>query len=224
MGEAASILIICLMAATLFVMAEMALASASKPKLRSKAKHGSRGAKAALQLIQQPSLYLSTVQIGITFTGISSAIFAGGPLSTELAARLESQPWLGGHAMVTAEFAVSFAIGSITIIFAELVPKRIALSRPETVAIWLSVPLSWLAWLAHPLVRILGWTADKVLSAIGCESISADEITSDELRSMVETSHASGHLSPSGKRIMLGALTLREITVAQVMTPAPRIV
>ena len=126
----------CLGLGTLFVMAEMALASANRARLARRRSQGDAGAAAALRLLDTPALFLSTVQVGITFTGVAAAIFAGSELSGGLAARLSASafPWIAENALVIAEGVVSFAIGSVTIVFAEILPKRIAMSHAETLA------------------------------------------------------------------------------------------
>lgn len=216
----------CLGLGTLFVMAEMALASANRARLARRQAQGDAGAAAALRLLDTPALFLSTVQVGITFTGVAAAIFAGSELSTTLAADLgnSSLPWVAEHALVLAEGLISFAIGSVTIVFAEILPKRIAMTHAETLASWLARPMAFVAWLAYPLVGTLSWTAETLLRLIGLSRPRDNEVSEDELRLMVETGHATGQLHAAEKRIMLGAMDLDLVTAAHIMTPARKIV
>ncbi len=218
-------LALCLAVATLFVTAEMALASASRPRLTRMARQGSRGAEAALRLLEEPAVFLSTVQVGITFTGVLAAIVSGGELSAGLAKSLEASglPWVSGHALVVAEGIVSFGIGSVTIVFAEIVPKRLAMAHAETYACWLARPMAGVAWAAYPWVRALGWAAEGVLRLAGWRRPEEAGVSEEDLRMLVETGHATGRLHDAERRIMLGALSLDGTTAAQLMTPARKV-
>lgn len=216
----------CLGLGTLFVMAEMALASANRARLARRQSQGDAGAAAALRLLATPALFLSTVQVGITFTGVTAAIFAGSELSESLAGSLGTSalPWVAEHALLVAEGIVSFAIGSVTIVFAEIVPKRIAMTHAETISAWLSRPMLAVAWITYPLVGTLSWTAETLLRLIGLNQYRGSEVSEDELRIMVETGHATGELHAAEKRIMLGAMDLDLVTAGHIMTPARKIV
>jgi putative hemolysin len=119
---------------------------------------------------------------------------------------------------------VSFAIGSVTIVFAEILPKRIAMTHAETLASWLSRPMIAVAWITYPLVGSLSWTAETVLRIFGLNQSRGSEVSEGELRMMVETGHATGELHAAEKRIMLGAMDLDLVTAAHIMTPARKIV
>jgi len=218
-------LALCLAVATLFVTAEMALASASRPRLTRLARQGDRGAAAALKLLEEPSVFLSTVQVGITFTGVLAAIVSGGELSAGLAESLEgsSLAWVSAHALPVAEAVISFCIGSVTIIFAEIVPKRLAMAHAETYARWLARPMAGVAWAAYPLVRALGWAAEGVLRLAGWRRPDEAGVSEDDLRLLVETGHATGRLHDAERRIMLGALSLDGTTATHLMTPARKV-
>lgn len=207
-------------------MAEMALASANRARLANRQAQGDAGAAAALRLLATPALFLSTVQVGITFTGVTAAIFAGSQLSESLATYLGTStfPWVAEHALVVAEGIVSFAIGSVTIVFAEILPKRIAMTHAETLASWLSRPMIAVAWITYPLVGSLSWTAETLLRLFGLNQSRGSEVSEGELRMMVETGHATGELHAAEKRIMLGAMDLDLVTAAHIMTPARKIV
>jgi putative hemolysin len=166
------------------------------------------------------------VQVGITFTGVTAAIFAGSELSGGLADWMSTSafPWVAEHSLVLAEGAVSFAIGSVTIVFAEILPKRIAMTHAETLASWLSRPMIAVSWITYPLVGTLSWTAESLLRVMGLNRGRDNEVSEAELRLMVESGHASGELHAAEKRIMLGAMDLDLVTAAHIMTPARKIV
>ena len=200
--------------------------AANRARLARRQSQGDAGAAAALRLLDTPALFLSTVQVGITFTGVAAAIFAGSELSVGLAEWMSTSafPWVSEHSLVLAEGAVSFAIGSVTIVFAEILPKRIAMTHAETLASWLSRPMIAVAWITYPLVGSLSWTAETVLRIFGLNQSRGSEVSEGELRMMVETGHATGELHAAEKRIMLGAMDLDLVTAAHIMTPARKIV
>jgi putative hemolysin len=124
----------------IFELSEMALVSSNRRRLTRLAEDGSKGAKAALELLANPSKFLSTVQVGLTFGSIIAATFGGAPLAAALQPHLEASSftWLHDNAANLSRMGVSFVIGSLTIICAEIVPKRLGLSDPEGLAVLLA--------------------------------------------------------------------------------------
>jgi putative hemolysin len=217
---------VCLFITAFFVMAEMALVSSNRRKLAKQAEGGDKGAAKALSLLADPSKFLSTVQVGMTFGGIIAAIYGGPPMAARLQPWIEAQPWAWGaaHAHTLAEGAVSFLIGALTVIFAEIVPKRLALVKPEGIAVALSRPMAWVATLSSPLVNTMSWCADVVLLAFGRRRAPEDSMSEDELRMMVDQGMASGVLHASEHRMVHGALSMDLTTAQQLMTPSNRVV
>ena len=117
----------------IFELSEMALVSSNRRRLTRLAEDGSKGAKAALELLANPSKFLSTVQVGLTFGSIIAATFGGAPLAAHIMPYLKASnwAWLHDNADVISRTGVSFVIGSLTIVLAEIVPKRLGLSNPE---------------------------------------------------------------------------------------------
>src|SRR5574344_991844 len=109
----------------LFSMSEIALISARKSRLSSDAKNGDKGAKTALDMSEQPDKFLSTVQIGITLIGILTGIFSGAAVATELSHWLQSFGISMGYAMTIAQTAIVIIVTYLTLVFGELLPKRI---------------------------------------------------------------------------------------------------
>ena len=149
-----------------FAMSEMALASSRKARLAALAESGDKGAAAALRLMDEPTRFLSTVQVGITSIGILNGIIGEAAFSSALAL------WLQGLGLGprTSSFAatgiVVTLITYITIIFGELVPKRIGQLYPEAVSRVLAQPMSWLARAAGPFVKLLSASTQAVLKLL----------------------------------------------------------
>jgi len=130
-----AILLLLVLLNALFTMAEMALVSARKARLQNLAERGHEGARIALELKRDPSRFLSTMQIGITVIAILAGSFGGATLGESLATYLETMPGLvGRYAHALSIGGVVIAISYFSLIIGELVPKRIALSRPELIA------------------------------------------------------------------------------------------
>ena len=204
----------------------MALVSSNRRRLTRLAEDGSKGAKAALELLANPSKFLSTVQVGLTFGSIIAATFGGAPLAAHIEPYLKSSSWVWLHdnADVISRTGVSFVIGSLTIVLAEIVPKRLGLSNPEGLAVMLSRPMTLVAVLASPLVSTLGFFADIILRLFGRKRTPEDTMSEDELRMMVDQGMASGVLHAAEHRMVHGALSLDLVTAERLMTPSNRVV
>lgn len=204
----------------------MALVSSNRRRLTRLAEDGSKGAKAALELLANPSKFLSTVQVGLTFGSIIAATFGGAPVALKLKPMLEAcdWAWLRDNADVVSRTGVSFVIGSLTIVCAEIVPKRLGLSDPEGLAVILSRPMTLVSALASPLVSTLSFCADVVLRLFGRKRTPEDTMSEDELRMMVDQGMASGVLHAAEHRMVHGALSLDLVTAERLMTPSNRVV
>jgi len=209
-----------------FELAEMSLVSSNRRRLARLAEQGSKGAQRALELLANPSRFLSTVQVGLTFGSIIAATYGGAPLAMAFAPFLQKMPvaWMVENAEPVSRALVSFFIGSLTIICAEIVPKRIGLTNPEGLAVMLSRPMALLAMLAAPLVSALSGMADLVLGLFGRRRAPEDSMSEDELRMMVDQGMASGVLHASEHRMVHGALSMDMTTAQQLMTPSNRVV
>lgn len=139
-----------------FAMSEMALAASRKARLQVLAETGDVGAQTAIELHDNPTQFLSTVQIGITSTGVLNGIVGDAAFSEPLAHWLQAQFALHERAAaISATGIVVLIITFVTIIFGELVPKRVGQLYPETVARLVSQPMMWLSKMAKPFVRLL---------------------------------------------------------------------
>lgn len=221
-----ALIAVCLLITAFFVLAEMALVSANRRRLTKMAEEGDRGARRALELLAEPSRFLSTVQVGMTFGGIIAAIYGGTPLTRRLEPAIEALPWAWAaeHAHAVAGGLVSLFIGALTVIFAEIVPKRLALIKPESFASSFSRPMAFVATVSSPLVVTMSWCADLVMLAFGRKRAPEDTMSEDELRMMVDQGMASGVLHAAEHRMVHGALGLDQVTAEKLMTPSNRVV
>ncbi len=221
-----AIILACWLMVGLFELSEMSIVSSNRRRLARLAEQGSKGAAQALALLANPSKFLSTVQVGLTFGSIIAATYGGQPLAARLSPLLAQAPvgWIAENAEGLARGGVSFLIGSLTIVCAEIVPKRVGLGNPEALAVAVSRPMSFMAALASPLVSTLSFLADIILFAFGRKHAEEDKMSEDELRMMVDQGMASGVLHAHEHRMVHGALSLDQVTAETLMTPSNRVV
>jgi putative hemolysin len=207
-----------------FAMAEMAVISARKARLQHAAELGRAGARVALELKRDPGRFLSTVQIGITVIGVLASAFGGATLSEPLANLLEKLPGpFGLYAKPLSVAAVVIIISYFTLILGELVPKRIALNRPEVIAARLSGFLKMMARIAAPAEWLLSASSNLVLRLVPMKPGEPAPITDEEITLMLREATAAGHFQAAETNIVQMALRLGDRRVSAVMTPRTQV-
>jgi putative hemolysin len=207
-----------------FAMSELAVVSSRKARLQGMADQGVRGARAALRLIDDPSRFLSTVQIGITMVGVIAGAYGGATLGERFGTWLNSFAILAGYGEVVGYVAVIVAITYLSIVLGELIPKRIALRAPERTASIIAGPMKTLSRITAPFVWLLGTTTDLLLRLLGLQGGREDTVTEDEVRSMISEGTEAGVFDPREKEMIDGVLRLADRTVRTIMTPRPDVV
>lgn len=202
-----------------FAMSELALVSSRRARLEQMALSGSGGARAALRLMEDPSRFLSTVQIGITLIGVVAGAYGGATLGSELGAWLETLPGLAGRGQSLGFGLVVVAITYLSLVVGELVPKRIALKAPERTAATVARPMLLLSRLAAPMVWLLGTSTDLLLRMLGLQGEREATVTEDEVRSLITEGTRTGIFVPEEKAMIEGVLRLADRPVRSIMTP-----
>jgi putative hemolysin len=200
-------------------MSELAIVSARRMRLEKLAADGSRGARVALHLAEEPSRFLSTVQVGITLISIFNGAFGEASVAARLSTRLVAA---GIEASAARELALAIVVVLITlasILFGELVPKRIAYQYPETMAIWAARPLSGLSWLISPFVRLLALATDFTAHLLGMRGERDETPTEEEISGMVREGGEAGVLEKTEADIVARALRLDDRHLKALMTP-----
>lgn len=147
-----------------FAMSEVALISARKSRLTAEAKKGSKSARVALELSNEPDRFLSTVQIGITLIGILTGIYSGNKIAVMFTEQLTA--WRVPYASVLAQGCIVIVVTYLSIIFGELVPKRIGLGVAEKTAKLVARPMKWLATLTLPFVWLLAKSSEAIIEVV----------------------------------------------------------
>lgn len=198
-------------------MSEVALISARKSRLSSDAKKGSKSAKVALKLANDPDRFLSTVQIGITLIGILTGIYSGNRIAADLTETMISWGVSVTYASALAQGVIVVIVTYLTIIFGELVPKRIGLSVAEKAAKIVARPMRVLASIALPFVWLLSKSTEIIFNLLGIKETD-NKVTEEEIKSIIEEGTEEGEVQPVEKDIMQRVFLLGDLKVSSIMT------
>jgi len=216
------VLIACLLLLNaLLAMSEIAIVSARKARLRQQAEKGDQGAAAALALAEEPTRFLSTVQVGITLVGILAGAFGGATIAEQIGAALEAYPPLGPYGEAIGLGVVVLAITYFSLIVGELVPKRIALNSPERIASRVARPMRLLSTAAGPLVSLLTVSTDLVLRLLQVRPSQEAAISEEEVRVLIAQATEAGIFEETERELVDSAFELGETRVEELMTPRP---
>lgn len=208
----------------LLAMTEIAVVTARKTRLRERAEAGDAQARAALELAENPTRFLATIQVGITLVGVLAAAFGGATLAERLATALGEVSGLQAVARPLSLGLVVVGITGLSLVVGELVPKRLGLTYPEGIAVALAGPMQTLARLARPLVAVLSACTEAVLRVLPVKPAPAVTISEEEVRLLVREGTRAGVFHPNEPAMVEGVLALDRLTVRQLMTPRAKII
>lgn len=201
-----------------FSMSEMALVSSRKFKLEATKKKGKSGAKIALELSENPTRFLSTVQMGITLIGILLGIYSGEKLTRDTELFLNQfaliQPYASNIAIVVILVMITF----LSIVFGELLPKRLGLTFPEPIAMILARPMRILSIATSPFVWLLTFTNDIILKIFGIKHISDSKVSEEEIKSIIKESADGGEIQDIEQDIVERVFELGDRKVNSLIT------
>lgn len=205
----------------LLAMSEIAVVTSRRARLERRAESGDVGAAAALELIAEPTQFLSTVQIGITLVGIVAGAVGGAAIAEKAAALLAPLPGVGPYATEVAFVLVVAAITYLSLVVGELVPKRIAMSNPERVAALIARPMQLLSRVNRPVVRLLTASTNLLLRALRVKRSSDAAVTDEDVRALVAQGIATGTIHAGEEPLVERVLRLGDRPVRAIMTPRP---
>jgi len=208
----------------IFVLSEMSVVSSRKARIQQRINEGDRRASTALQLLENPNLFLATVQIGITLVGVFVGAVGGATLSEPLSQLLARIPLLTEYADSLALLIVVVAITFVSIVLGELVPKRIALHNPERIASALAGPMIVVSRLFKPFVWLLGQITDFVLRVLGVKPGMEPPITEEEIQLLIDQGTEAGVFEEAEHDMVEGVFSLGDQRVYSLMTPRTDIV
>ncbi len=202
-----------------FAMSELALASSRRARLTAMAESGDKGARASLVLLENPTQFLSSVQVGITSIGMLNGIIGEAAFSDDLAIWLLSMGLPGRAAEITATALVVTIITYITIVFGELVPKRIGQLYPETVARAVAVPMTWVATIAKPFVRLLSFSTHATLKLLRIDNKGGPSMTEEEIVASLEEGVDAGVIEQHERQMVQNLFHLDDRPLTSLMLP-----
>ena len=225
MSTALQIVVILLLIALngLFALSELALVSARRARLAVLERKHVPGAVTARRLAEDPQRFLPTVQVGITLIGILSGVFGGAKLAARLAVALQQIPVLRSVATELSFTLVVVVITYLTMVFGELVPKQLALRRPEVIAARVAPPLAWLARVTAPMVWLLRESSALVLRLMGGPRLPRPSVTEEELKALLAEGTKAGVLEAEERNMIERVLRLADKPVRAIMTPRTEI-
>lgn len=206
-----------------FALAEMAVVASRRARLKQLARSNRRAAVAA-QLVDDPGRFLSTVQIGITLIGVLAGAFSGATIAERIAASLQDVPWLAPYRHAIGIGLVVAAITYLSLIFGELVPKRLALGDPERIATAVARPMRLLSRIAAPAVSLLTWSSEAVVRLLGLHRRKRAGVTEEEIRLMVEEGAQAGVIERVERDMVNRIFRLGDKSVDEIMTPRTQLV
>jgi putative hemolysin len=217
-------ILLLILANGLFVMSELAIVSSRKVRLQQLAERGDAKARAALELASSPNQFLGTVQIGITLLTILSGAYGEETIAKRLTPILSSIPLQEDYKRQLAKGLAILIITYLTLIIGELVPKRLALSRPEPIASVVAIPMQMLARIGSPIVYLLTISTETVLRLLGSKPSTEPQVTEEEIRVLIEQGTEEGTFEEAEQDMVERVFRLGDRPVSSFMTPRPDIV
>ena len=208
----------------LLALSEIAIVSSRTIRLQQQANLGDKGAEAALQLADDPGRFLSTIQIGITLVGVFTGAYGGATLAGPLSALLSKFQPIASFSGPLAIAIVVVLITYLSLVFGELVPKRIALNNPEGAAIRVARPMSILSRLTSPLVWLLSFSTTVALKALGANEPKESEVTEQDVEMLIGQGTETGVFEPIEQEMVKHVFRMSDLRAENLITPRTEIV
>jgi len=218
------VLLLLILVSGIFVLSEMAIVSARKARLQQWSDEGRAGAGAALALAHSPAHFLSTTQIAITVITILTGALGEATISKRVAADLSRAQSLQPYANDLAFWVVVVGIAVCALILGELVPKRLALINPESVASAIARPMQLLSKMMFPLVRLMSFLTEVVLKLLGVQASGEPPVTEEEINVLMEQGAEAGVFEKHEQAIVSRVFRLDDEPITAAMTPRGDIV
>ena len=207
-----------------FAMSEIALVTARKARLQKLIDEGDSAAAAALKLGEDPTRFLSTIQIGITSIGVLNGIFGEAALAQPLSVWLEQWGMPAKYAGTAATAVVVVLITYVSIVLGELVPKRLGQTNPESIARLVALPINLLAKLTKPFVWMLTSSTLGLLKLLGVRQSNESSVTEDEIHAVLAEGTSSGAIEKNEHAMVRNLFRLDDRQISSLMVPRSDVV
>lgn len=202
----------------LFTMAEIALVSARKGRLEAQSEKGDINARKALELSQNPEIFLSATQIGITLISILTGVYSGEKFSKDLMPYIERIEIFQPYAKTIATTLIVILVTFLSIIFGELIPKRIGLLRAEKIAKLFAAPVNVFAKITHPIVWLLNKVSNLFFRLFNIQRMKDDAVTEEEIKTMITEGTEAGTIDEAEQEIIERVFHLGDRNITSLMT------
>jgi len=204
-----------------FAGAEIAILTSRRGRLEQMAKGGDRGARLALNLSQDAGKFLSTIQVGITLVSTLAAAFAGTSLRDDIEAWLlaSDSAFLKRYSGSISLALITLLVTAVSLVLGELLPKRVALTRAESIARVVSFPMSMISRTFRPFVALLNAVTNGLMVLFRIKTDKTPSVSVEDIEHLIEAGHAEGVFNISEKEVALEALQLGDRRVKDIMRP-----
>lgn len=202
----------------LFVIAEISLVSARKSRLEAWANKGNKNAKIALQLAENPEIFLSAAQIGITLIAILTGVYSGEKFGNYLQPVFEQVDVLKPYAESLATGVIVVIVTFLSIVLGELIPKRLGLMNAERVATIVAVPMKAFAWLTHPFVWLLNIIPKVIFTVFNIKAATDNQVTEEEIKAIISEGTEQGTIEEAEQEIIERVFHLGDRNITSLMT------
>ncbi|MDP2776354.1 MAG: hemolysin family protein, partial [Anaerolineales bacterium] len=223
-GNEILIILVLILVNAVLAMSEAALIASRKARLQQQAGEGNKSSGLALKLIEDPNIFLSTIQIGITLIGVLAGAIGGATISKSLAGALQNIPYIGIYSASIALGVVVISITILTIWLGELVPKRLGLNSPEKIAQAVAGPMLFLSRVFSPFIKLMSGATNFVLRLIGVNPSLEPPITEEELQMLISQGTQAGVFEEAEQDMVEGIFSLGDSRVYSLMTPRTELV
>ncbi len=213
-----TILVVLTLINSFFACAEMAMVSVNKNKIRKIADEGKESAKLVLRFLDEPTKFLSTIQVAITLAGFFSSAAAAAGLSAPVARLLDKYNIAYGSQL--SLILVTLVLSYFTLVFGELVPKRVALQKPEAISLICVKPVRMVARIASPFIKLLTFSTNLVTKPFGMKEGNTEEMLSrEEIKSLVKEGQAHGVINQKEREMINSIMEFDDKSAKEIMTP-----
>jgi putative hemolysin len=202
-----------------FAMTEIALVSVRKSRIEQQAEDGSKEAQTALELIESPNRFLSTVQVGISLVGVFAGALGGASFADGLAVWIDKIPYLAPYSHAIALVLVVLIITYFSLVIGELIPKRLALQSSEKITLAMSGPMKFISRMVSPVISLLAVSTDLGLKLIGVEGPQESPVSDEEIMLLVAQARDSGSVQSVEQDMVESVFRLGDRRADAIMTP-----
>ena len=212
------VLVILIAVNAFFAAAEIAFISLNDAKIEKQSKEGNKKAKQIRKMLKEPSRFLATIQIGITLAGFLSSAFAADAFASELAPILDNLIPLGLSTWTNISIIIiTLILSYFSLVFGELVPKRVAMKNPEKIAFGTIGIVRFIYTFTAPFVKLLTWSTNVVSKIFGVTGSEEEVVTEEEIRMMVDVGEEKGSIEENEKELINNVFEFNDKVASEVM-------